>query len=148
MPSSQDARPILLEHAPNGQWLCARDLYEVVAAHAEFDDTDPVLIAGKSSSTRCHRAVRNAMQRHKRRREVEWQPGVGFRFGSERPAPATSWLIYLGGAARRFGCGFVHSRRLSSRSGLTLSGPYVDERGIGRIVGQLPSERVLVGRDE
>jgi menaquinone-dependent protoporphyrinogen IX oxidase len=83
MLSSQDAWRILLEHAPKGQWLRARDLYDVVAAHAELDDTDRVLVAGKGSSTKWHRAVRNAVQRHKLSGGVEWQPRVGFRFGAE-----------------------------------------------------------------
>lgn len=76
---SGDAWRIVSEHAPRGQWLRLGELYKLVSEHCELDEADRELVAEKGTSTRWHRAVRNALQRQKRSGELEWDAKAGFR---------------------------------------------------------------------
>lgn len=80
MLTSGDAWRIVSEHAPRDRWMRVSELYELVRDHYDLDEADRELIAGKGTSTRWHRAVRNALQRQKGSGDLEWDAKAGFRF--------------------------------------------------------------------
>jgi DNA mismatch endonuclease, patch repair protein len=81
MLSSGEAWSILNDHAPRGEWLPLRSLYEIVQSHAKLDSADQTAMSGQNRSPRWKRTVRNILQRKKSAGVVEWDHDGRYRFG-------------------------------------------------------------------
>lgn len=90
MLSSREAWRTILAHAPRDEWLRVRDVYDLVEAQVKLDESDRVPVSN-GKSAKWHRTVRNALQGAKKRGEIEWLRGSGFRIpglGREAALPA------------------------------------------------------------
>jgi hypothetical protein len=70
---------VLLDHAPRGKWLKVGDIYGLVSSHVKLGPDDLAPVASSGVSPKWQRTVRNALQRHKKTSEVDYDRKQGFR---------------------------------------------------------------------